>query len=1184
MANPQVHTNGDGASDLKLHTKIPDEDEYQEKEEKEEFGLETAEEKRQTEKIKTKIDSKRKGAGVSLSVLKNKAQKSKIIPSLDGPFDIVADDKESEELIAEINPWEDPNAQEKSPEKRQRVFYGASEMFGVITSTLTAAMSQGIDVSTADKLINATHQADFPLVLNGVEVTGIAKLAEIYAARGSPWHRAFEGNFWETLYGRVSKNHQKNKTKKGNSRIVEPTTAASPTLALQAQPAEKLEQQGTLSKLLSSAQEHPVIAAFIVCAALAGSVGLYKVIKGFCPSDTTGNKKSGGGGLMKWLVAGGLGTALTIFGVSRALGSTESVDSVFKAKGINVPKSVSKEFINLILAGKIKEAFSLVYNGIDEKKEYHDRVASVINADMHQEPIMSKAAEESEDTSTDGVLGTHIYALKDKNYAEFMDSSAWDNVDAIHDANEWIRDLIHDIPLLGSVAGLVMDSKHERNAVLLVKAYLKKNEATIKNRIAIRNETTTVGDVLGALIPKDQPPADSMPTPDGIPTVATMPAPGGIPTAATTPAPGGIPGTAKIPEHTITPGAVVKAAVGGAAIVGATGVLPSSLSMGTASAAVESMKPKEPIPVDSGIHLLTDGEVANSADNYDRRKELIDLTPPDSKLRKNLVDKENVLGGHVKMKDIQEALQDINNRRIALVRSLTKIESQEEADAVHAKIVEIDDYIAGLNEYLKAHTIAAGRYLLALQTNNQDTIDEAFANFINIKEGIAEIFDDLFEREGWSFLATTMISQGIPYSWNFYKHYLCVGDFHEANARYLFGKYWDKVKSAARISKIKNVFKQPPLMTLEDIELKRTTLHNDIEGFESGLRNKGQGYAPEEINKEFFDHYDALDKRGSELQSQLSRHLDEQDKLLTAAIKRGDANAAKQIASVMNRISETRAHLEAGIMKDAVNGWNILHGSFGQPIHYEGAIPLKTVGRSLFVSEGYDAGINKLRHIMRRAILAHHKEHGGNLKRLIPTKGKLGFFAAQLGVGGWVGSDDHTSFVEAATNTAIMATPVVGFLLDFKQAATGKEVFTGRQIDGWDRLISLGFGFAGAASDALAIFGFGLVGKSIITGLKASKGLSAARKAQKIIAASKDAYAAAKVSRGYKAAESISKVGKYATIGAVGTAAITMGFNPITEVLIPEGFEKEILDPLSHHFNSAKDSLDTKVEHMRGAI
>ncbi len=1123
---------------------------------------ETAGEKADTGKLKVKIESKQKGADISLNVLESKVDQGRYY------------DAESPAEIASINPWEDFDKPREAIEEQK--IADAAATFGCALSVLMKIGSlNGLDVSTPKKLIDAVHSGNFPITPNATELTAITKLEEIYSAEGSSWKKAFTEQFWGGLWGQVVSSKETEVRGIPESAIHSPASQASIAAAnkakadsgslqnvaqnsVQSTPKTAAGVGNWLSQKWDEAKENPGTALLYTGIAAAGIYGLYKIAKyllkddGSKDGEKAGEKEEGGmiGKILKYVLGAGAigGGAYGLFGLFRSLtagaegkivdgAGSKIVDTIKEKLGLD--DKHGETVTGLLAKGEIGGAIEAVFNGLDKEKDYHDALAVKIKHEVQGEKLIGKV----------------LYTFKDKNFTDFMDSDPKYSLEFFNDTSNTIMDVFKDIPGASKITGGVygMDAEDQKSATIELQTYFQKNQKRLDANIPIDKKTTTIGEVLRMLVPIGSPELKNL-----APDKKTQSTPPPEPSAQ---------GESK--ENTGV------AIAGGAAAIAATGSI--SQQIGHESTHGSTIKPQSEVSTPQ-IETSSGNEVTWSAikdvlkdesvssDSKSERNKIILQQPENSPFRKQLKTNEELLDGLPTMAQLHEAIDALEKRAKSLDSLWLKTKNEEEKEPIEEKQREIREYMAVLLKLIPQNEAAAENYLKAMQTGDTETVQKAMTQITMVKGKLGEALHDSLTREGWAFLENQMVMRGIPIAWNFYHNWLHAEDLRQENGKYIFGKFWGTLKSVLggsthRLRGTGDV-KGPP-MELDEIERLTGKFKEDIETLRTDLSETGKGELGDNVDKRFFDKYKKIETDGVLIRTDIERRIKAADEAAAQAMARQDKAAFEAAKSELNRCYKATADIEAGVVHSVEEGWQILHKRFGAEDLGRKPIGYLDILETSINQKGYEGGMQQLRSTMRSVIKNFKKKSEYSLWRsLVPSKTAIGVYGLQLGLGSYLLKDEQTSANEAFWQSAQMAAPGWGTWLDAKQAWTGKESFTGNPLDGTDQFISGAFAAAGGLSDSLTLFGLGFIGRYVLDGAKTVRGLSKLRKAQMALENLGKGYKEYKGSKAFALTGKLHLATAGLAIGVIGTQVIKAGLEKYGEVNLSEGAYNDIVAPL----------------------
>lgn len=235
------------------------------------------------------------------------------------------------------------------------------------------------------------------------------------------------------------------------------------------------EEKGVVSKTVNFVKKHPLISLGL---ALAGAGLIYKAISGirnaFSPSPSEKKERTG---FMGWFVGVGA-TILAIFGLGKFLGK-DGVKNFFKEKmGWNLDSSRAIQALTLISQGKFKEAWEVAWEGVDDKADFHQKMADHITKDMKSRVAVS---------------GKTLFELSDDSFENCMHGFAQTQ----DDVSMWARKYGGNF-----VSFLGFDSKRKNEEQIVVRNFLKKHEVRMRQMMKKNgkeiDEDTTIGEILQA--------------------------------------------------------------------------------------------------------------------------------------------------------------------------------------------------------------------------------------------------------------------------------------------------------------------------------------------------------------------------------------------------------------------------------------------------------------------------------------------------------------------------------------------------------------------------------------------------------------------------------------------------------------------------------------------------------------
>lgn len=807
------------------------------------------------------------------------------------------------------------------------------------------------------------------------------------------------------------------------------------------------EEKGVVSKTVLFVKKHPLISLGI---ALAGAYGVYKLISGirerFSPAPS-GEKKDGEAkertGFMGWLV--GIGASiLAIFGLGRFLGR-DGVKKFFKEKlGWDINASRAAQVLTLMSQGKFKDAWEVAWEGADENSEFHGKMAKVI----------------SDDTRTE-ISGKTLFELREETFEDFISRRAQIQDEAGLKASEYGGDWVGFIGF---------DSRKKNQEQIAVRGFLKKHEATIRQIMPVRDETT-LEEILQ-----------------------------------------------KLYTHLTgkSSGAAVAAAGGAAA----------------------ATAPGETSERDRAIERLPGAKKARAIEN------------------------EKVLSQKINFAYINQMNKAVSDREQVLKDLLTKSLKPEEREDVEEKLATLLAQKDQLGELISKHNSAYLAYRDALERDaDEETLILRFTELIEAKELLEEHFDDIFAREDWKVLEALAITHALRFGIFVWRRFGKANDIRVENANYLFSKYANRLSIERIRESLRELRKRKPgrakIHTMAALKRRNNRLFREMENFMSTV---GKSYSDEKLKRGITrDHFAEMDRLEGEIVKQQS-HLDtlwrQKNEALKAAIAKGDKRGQSALLKEIQEIGNERVRLEFGSTKH-------IGGIFDR-----WSMAFRGIGGT---EKEREKGIAAFRGFFKRAIGKQRKTEklaqAASASRVWIRRGKLVFLGASVALGGEILADEKTGRGKAYAQAGLSALPLVGTYMDFHSAFSGNEAMTGRKLDVSDRFISGAFGVAGLATDALTVFGIGIIGRGVLIGLKAGRGMSRAARVAKVVEAAKaaktaeKAKAAAGAYRGVRVLEQAGKWGFRVSLGTALGVPAYMAFTEQAELDVSDEFMKEVIQP-----------------------
>lgn len=233
------------------------------------------------------------------------------------------------------------------------------------------------------------------------------------------------------------------------------------------------------------------------------------------------------------------------------------------------------------------------------------------------------------------------------------------------------------------------------------------------------------------------------------------------------------------------------------------------------------------------------------------------------------------------------------------------------------------------------------------------------------------------------------------------------------------------------------------------------------------------------------------------------------------------------------------------------------------------------------------AVVTRYRQFVQRILVRMTGDLKNNpLVKIIPKSGgSFVMYAASFGVGMVATHDNFTGWKDAAKQAAFDLAPFTGTYSDFYALKNGKEYMSGREVSGGARALRGVFMVAGGLSDIATLAGVGLLGRGILSGLKATRAVGEAgkiaraiEKARAVATAGKEAVVAAREENAiYKGLLTANhSIGRRVAIGGMA-AGVTMTLVPIlTEKLSSE--MQELLGTTAKEIDQIQPS-DLSAEH-----
>ncbi|PJC36530.1 hypothetical protein CO046_05125 [Candidatus Peregrinibacteria bacterium CG_4_9_14_0_2_um_filter_53_11] len=1048
-----------------------------------ELTLETAEEARETAEMRTKLTSKREGADISLEVLESAARTRH--------FDV-----QTPRQIADI-----PLDDRETPENKQAFRERWSSFFITSTALLARLFEERPELagrfdsaSSMGSLGRAAQEAG--LALHPAEIALITKCEQLAA---SPTSKAsvYSAERWPQIAA-ISK---KIASEVGTMRSALPPTPGAHS------PERPTDSPSSRQEGPSFWKQHPVITGL---AFAAGAYGVYRIAKGILGSLSDGEKDADGksegffskliaskGGWAKILLGGSALSALSTFSAGKLMG-VDSVKSFMKEQlGVDVDMNRLTKAMMLASNGDISEAWETIWEGTDEHATEHRAWAEYINRSVH----------------TQVVRGKHIHAIMGMKYSDFVSKTQdWKDQAGLKARETG-----------GPLLQVITDSPEVNKAQMAIRSFLRHSEPMVRQQLLpIREDETTVGEVLNVLMPHL--------------TGTALPSPA-APTSPGAPAQPGLPGS---------PAPLVAGAAAAAGALGAAESLAGGHSPSAAPALTATPR-LDPSKVD-----------------YLQRNEVITHLPV-SPFKERTLANEAVLGAMMDTTAINDHLKVLDEVITEVQSKIADADEKERPELQQSltKLIRIRDRI--LSKLMPNHAVAAQNYLAALASGDEEKLQEALTNYVAAKEEISKAFAESFERDFIKYLAGRLV---LNYNKIFkLGAFLRVGDLKEENSKYLFGRYLKKLAAfthpVAGLRSAAESIRKQPLKPLNEIGVERTKLNGEIESWHKNWSAGTQGGMSHKPDTRFLAEIDEYHGRAVTLQSGLERHWSEAHREMQAAMKRGDRGAVTAQMARLNRVAKEMEDLQVGTIRRDIGTFNILKASF--------------------TGQDYNEGVNKLRNGFRSAMEKHNRaNNAGGMGRLMPTKGGLAFVAGRIALGSWLMSDEESHWYDSENlkHAALMAAPITGTAMDLKALYTMQDPITGRPLDTKELVATGAFATVGVISDALTVLGVGLGTRAALNAYRTATGLGAVKKAQRLRKAISEGADARNLLRAHRVARAVT-MGHRAltvyTVGQLGSQLIELSLEKHDIPDIPAEFKAAIVDPVMSEVGSrlgVNDAVD----------
>lgn len=436
-------------------------------------GLETAEARKEAERMRVQKEAARGRTNISLETLAEKTRARKF-------------DSETPQKINKINFSE-------SPEQQKENLDSLADVTIIMLSNIFQK-NPDLDLSKFES-VQSLEQYMQELHPGPAENAAMHKLKEMALYTDSAVSKYFRNTWPQTV--EISKGVSKKMSALLSSDWREKVSGY----------AEKgKEKAKTLMSELKEdpvkfAKKHWIISGLTILAGAFAAYGIFSVIrKKFFPSPAPSEEKKEGeekqaeakekksSGFWKWALGIG-GTLLALFGVGWLIGP-QRIKEFFKEKfGWNLDTNRATKALSLVLEGKFGEAVNVAWEGIDENAKSHAKMAAIISKNMRAK-----------------VSGKTLFELKNKNFEDFISTGAQAQDKASMLAQEYGSQYLSWIPGI--------DSQEENKAQIAIRGFLKKYEKIIRDIMPIREETT-VGEVIAKLAEHQEKRAAALPAGPG---------------------------------------------------------------------------------------------------------------------------------------------------------------------------------------------------------------------------------------------------------------------------------------------------------------------------------------------------------------------------------------------------------------------------------------------------------------------------------------------------------------------------------------------------------------------------------------------------------------------------------------------------------------------------------------------
>lgn len=515
--------------------------------------------------------------------------------------------------------------------------------------------------------------------------------------------------------------------------------------------------------------------------------------------------------------------------------------------------------------------------------------------------------------------------------------------------------------------------------------------------------------------------------------------------------------------------------------------------------------------------------------------------------KQRAIENEQVLREKITTAEIARMQRDIDDKETALRDLLAKPLKPTERQKAEDKLKTLLEQKGLMGKLTDKHSEAAAAYLNALESDvSEEVVIERFANLVESKEAIEDIYNEIFQREGWTELQALAATHAIRFTTTAYRRWLKAEDIRIDHANYLFDRFKSRLNPKNLINRFRS--RTGPAMTLADVRTRTDQMFDDIDESIKRWNTEASGMKKEWMQRKHFEALDKFEAEAAEQHKTLGRLWTEKTRELKAAAKAGDTPRVKGLQAELNEIAGHKVKIEFGQMKNfggCFKRWQeAFKGNPQDPV--------------------YEQGINKLRMYFREALRTSKKLQAASdaqhsLSKVILRRGRLVFLAGGLVLGGETLADEKTSRTKAYTQAGLSMLPLTGTYLDFYSAIAAEEQITGRKLDVTDRALAGLFGTVGLACDALSVFGIGLVGRAALTAVKAGRGMSAAVRAAR---AAGKIEKAADAGKALKTIETLQKARKWGFRVSLATALgvpAYMAFTETAELPVSADFQREVI-------------------------